>query len=101
MNKLRIDLSNLREEENKLEQRVENGKTQLEQLAKSHKDVLLQVNQVRDNLHDDCVLVQELLEILSNNRYLGHVGPLVECSTADPEYSSIFIPYIFFSLYYH
>lgn len=47
LNRLRIELNALREQENNLEQKVESGKTQLEQLSKSHKDVLLQVNQVR------------------------------------------------------
>ncbi|WAR23748.1 EP15R-like protein [Mya arenaria] len=45
LNKLRIELQKLREEENTLEQKVEAGKTQLEQLSKSQKDVILQVNQ--------------------------------------------------------
>ncbi|XP_060559430.1 epidermal growth factor receptor substrate 15-like 1 isoform X2 [Ruditapes philippinarum] len=62
LNKLRIDLGNLREEENKLEQKVENGKTQLEQLAKSQKDVLLQVNQTKtrvQHLQDQYRAIQQ------------------------------------------
>ena len=46
LNRLRIELRDLREDENKLEQRVESGKLQLEQLTKSQKDLSLQVNQV-------------------------------------------------------
>ncbi|XP_053394961.1 epidermal growth factor receptor substrate 15-like 1 isoform X3 [Mercenaria mercenaria] len=62
LNKLRIELGNLREEENKLEQKVETGKTQLEQLAKSHKDVTLQVNQTKtrvQHLQDQYRAVQQ------------------------------------------
>ena len=46
LSRLRIELGTLREQENGMEQKVETGKTQLEQLSKSHKDVLLQVSQV-------------------------------------------------------
>ncbi|KAL4235983.1 hypothetical protein ACF0H5_004371 [Mactra antiquata] len=62
LNKLRIELTALREEENKLEQKVEAGKTQLEQLAKSHKDILLQVDQTKtrvQHLQDQYRAVQQ------------------------------------------
>ena len=44
---LRDQLTKLREEENQLEQKVEAGKQQLEQFSKTHRDLQLQVNQVR------------------------------------------------------
>lgn len=46
LDKLRAELSSLREEESKMEQQVEGGKQQLDLLIKSQNDLQLQISQV-------------------------------------------------------
>ena len=49
LDKLRAELSSLREEESKMEQQVEGGKQQLDLLIKSQNDLQLQISQVWRN----------------------------------------------------
>ena len=49
LEKLRVELSSLKDEETRLETSVDSGKQQLDALVKSQKDLQLQVNQVSIN----------------------------------------------------
>lgn len=50
LNKLKIELSSLRDEEKKLEQNIDGGKQQIALFAKSKQEIQQQVNQVRETI---------------------------------------------------
>lgn len=50
LNKLKIELNSLRDEEKKLEQNIDGGKQQIALFAKSKQEIQQQVNQVRETI---------------------------------------------------